>query len=187
MKVTLHRGTHEIGGSCVELSASDSRIVIDVGMPLVNPDGSEFNFRNYDGLSGPELYDRGLLPNVDGLYEWQDPTVAALLISHAHPDHYGFLKYVHPEVPVHLSEGTQKLLKISELFLPNVTAVSDPNFIQPETPFKCGAFTVIPHLVDHSAFDAMAFSAICGDKRILYTGDFRSHGRTGQTFKLLWR
>jgi len=32
MKLTIHRGTHEIGGSFVQLRAGDSRIILDVGI-----------------------------------------------------------------------------------------------------------------------------------------------------------
>ena len=37
MKLIIHRGTKEIGGSCVELQSKKARIIIDLGMPLVNP------------------------------------------------------------------------------------------------------------------------------------------------------
>jgi Cft2 family RNA processing exonuclease len=36
MNFKIHRGTKEIGGSCVEIWTDTSRIVIDLGMPLVN-------------------------------------------------------------------------------------------------------------------------------------------------------
>jgi ribonuclease J len=39
--------------------------------------------------------------------------------------------------------------------------------------------------VDHSAFDALAFSIEYEGKRILYTGDFRAHGRKGWTIDRL--
>jgi len=35
MKLIIHRGTHEIGGSCVEIETDKTRILIDFGMPLV--------------------------------------------------------------------------------------------------------------------------------------------------------
>jgi len=35
MKIIIHRGTHEIGGSCVEIQSKKSRILMDIGMPLV--------------------------------------------------------------------------------------------------------------------------------------------------------
>jgi ribonuclease J len=84
MHFAIHRGTHEIGGSCVELSSGNSRIVIDLGMPLMHQDGTEFDFRKFEGLTGPELLDKGILPAVEGLYEWQTSSVDGLLISHAH-------------------------------------------------------------------------------------------------------
>ena len=37
MHLTIFRGTHEVGGTCIELATSGSRIVLDVGMPLFGP------------------------------------------------------------------------------------------------------------------------------------------------------
>ncbi len=34
MTLTIHRGTHEIGGSCVEICSDKTKILIDLGMPL---------------------------------------------------------------------------------------------------------------------------------------------------------
>ena len=36
MNLIIHRGTKEIGGSCVELLTAKTRILIDFGMPLVD-------------------------------------------------------------------------------------------------------------------------------------------------------
>ena len=33
MTLTIHRGTHEIGGSCVEICSDKTKILIDLGMP----------------------------------------------------------------------------------------------------------------------------------------------------------
>ena len=44
-------------------------------------------------------------------------------------------------------------------------------------PFTVGPFTVTPILTDHSAFDAYMLLVEGAGKRILYTGDFRRHGR----------
>ena len=38
MRFQIHRGTREIGGSCVEIWTESTRLVVDFGMPLVNPD-----------------------------------------------------------------------------------------------------------------------------------------------------
>ena len=34
MRVCIHRGTKEIGGTCIELEAQGQRLVLDVGLPL---------------------------------------------------------------------------------------------------------------------------------------------------------
>ena len=34
MKVRIHRGTREIGGTCIEVEAQGKRIALDVGLPL---------------------------------------------------------------------------------------------------------------------------------------------------------
>lgn len=180
MQLTIHRGSHEIGGNCVELIAMGTRIVIDIGMPLFRADGGQFNIRDYDGRNGPELVEQGVLARVEGLYKWDTPSVDAVLLSHAHQDHHGFLKYVHPEVPVHMSEGTRKLIEISALFMHHQAGPPENTVIFDwPSRFAIGAFTVTPHLVDHSAASAFAFELEAEGKRVFYSGDFREHGHIG--------
>ena len=42
MQVCIHRGTKEIGGTCVEIESQDKRLVLDVGLPLDAPDADTF-------------------------------------------------------------------------------------------------------------------------------------------------
>jgi ribonuclease J len=50
MKLTIHRGSKQIGGSCVELQASSGcRILFDAGMPLTQKDGSDWPRVLYSG------------------------------------------------------------------------------------------------------------------------------------------
>ncbi len=183
---TIHRGSKEIGGTCVELSAGDTRILLDLGMPLVNPDGSEFDFKKYRGLSVPELIEKHVLPNVEGLYDCQTPSIDAVLISHAHQDHYGFLSRVHPDIPVYLSEGTQKLIDITAVFTGKESPLKKTTLFQQHSPFQVGAFTVTPHLVDHSSFGAFAFEIEAEGKRLFYSGDFRAHGHIAKAMDVLY-
>jgi ribonuclease J len=67
-------------------------------------------------LPPDELRALGVLPAINGLYSWDEPGFDGIVISHAHPDHYGLLKYVHPEIPVHLSAGTKTLIELSQTF-----------------------------------------------------------------------
>ena len=34
MKLVIHRGTHEVGGTCIELTHEDTTILLDVDLPL---------------------------------------------------------------------------------------------------------------------------------------------------------
>jgi len=109
LKITVHRGTHEIGGSCVEMSHDDSRIIIDIGMPLVQSDGESFDSKSLKDKSGLELLEAGILPNVQGLYSWQnnEQSPTALLVSHAHMDHYGLMYHVRNDIPVYMTDVTR--------------------------------------------------------------------------------
>lgn len=179
MDLTIHRGTHEIGGSCVELcsASGNTRLVIDIGMPLVNADRSPFEWSAHRKFTLSKLLGDRILPAVSGLYEDGKPTVTAVLLSHAHLDHYGFLRFVHADIPVYMSLGTKGLTEVSNAFLDaNVKLEGVKTFEMWQT-FRIGEFDVTPYLMDHSAPDAVAFLIEGDGQRIFYTGDFRGHGR----------
>ena len=46
MKLIIHRGTDEIGGSCVEFNNGRKRIIFDVGLPLNAIDEDKDNHKN---------------------------------------------------------------------------------------------------------------------------------------------
>jgi len=115
MLLTIYRGTHEIGGTCIELATAATRIVLDAGMPLVTPTREPFDARTLRGKTAAELLANGILPSAPGLFEGE-PTPHALLFSHVHLDHTGLLPYVQPAVPVVLSKGTSKMLLAGSIF-----------------------------------------------------------------------
>jgi len=59
MNFKIHRGTKEIGGACVEIWTESTRLVVDFGMPLVNPDKTQFNSRAIKNLLVTELLRNG--------------------------------------------------------------------------------------------------------------------------------
>jgi len=181
MKLTIHRGTHEIGGSCLELSSNSgrTRLIIDIGLPLVNADGSPFDWDPYRKLTADQLIDEKILPQVKGLYECGKPSVTAVLLSHAHLDHYGLLRFVRSDIPVYMSQGTKSLAEVSNVFLDTSVGLDRVQTFTMWKPFPIGEFTVTPYLVDHSAPDAAAFLIEGDGQRVFYTGDFRGHGRKG--------
>lgn len=175
MNAIIYRGSTEIGGTLIELNSGKTRLIIDAGYPLFlkgNPIDELIS-----KLPPDELLSLGVLPSIKGLYLWDKPDIDGIIISHAHLDHYGLLKYVHPNIPVYLSEGTKTLIKISQIFKLTDAYPINESLFQMQESFSIGEFIVKPYIIDHSAFDAAAFEICDGKKTIIYSGDFRGHGR----------
>jgi len=181
MNFTIHRGTKEIGGTCVEVWTDTSRIVIDLGMPLVNPDKTPFDSNEIKSQSRDKLMRDGILPDIPSLYQGGSNT--ALLISHSHQDHYGLMKHIHPSCPVYLGVGTKLLIELTNTFLDNKWAIGNAKHIKNGKKFKVGDIEITPYLMDHSAFDAYAFLIEANGKSLVYSGDFRIHGRKSGQFE----
>jgi ribonuclease J len=164
LTLTVHRATNQIGGNCIELNASGERIILDVGRPLDAPKGAT-----------------GLLPSSLNV---SNP--ATILISHPHQDHYGLLEEAPTHWPVRCGEPTRRLMTITA----NVTGRTLPQEIVPWTtgePFSLGPFAITPLLTDHSAFDAHMLLIEANGRRVLYSGDFRRHGRKSALVERLMR
>jgi len=114
MTFTIHRGAAEIGGSCLEINTATTKIVIDFGMPLVNPDKTPFNSNEINNVSTEELIKHGILPNIPSLYEKNSST--AVLISHSHQDHYGLIDKISPSCPVYLGKITEFMIETLNTF-----------------------------------------------------------------------
>ena len=172
MRVRIHRGTKEIGGTCIEVEAQGQRIALDVGLPLDAPQD--------------EASHKSLLPAVPGFRE-ADDTLLAVVISHPHMDHYGLARHIRPSVPVYIGEGAHRLMRAASRWVPNGHAFEAPRFLHSETPVEIGPFRITPYLVDHSAFDAYSLLVEADGKRVFYSGDFRAHGRKAALFQKMVR
>jgi ribonuclease J len=182
MKFKIHRGTKEIGGSCVEVWTGKTRIVVDFGLPLVNPDRTSFDSRTLQDKSVNELVRQGILPDINGLYDESGETETSILLSHAHQDHFGLLRYVQTNCPVYLGKATQKLIEITNIITSQDWEISNTLHFESGTPFIVGDIEITPYLMDHSAFDAYAFLIRAEGKALFYSGDFRIHGRKAKAF-----
>lgn len=167
MRICIHRGTKQIGGTCIELEAQGKRIALDVGLPL-------------DAADRDDII--GLLPNVEGFQQPND-SLLGIVISHPHMDHYGLAKYVRPDVPIYIGEKSNAILKAASKFVANGTYFTNTLYYEAWKPTKIGPFTITPFLMDHSAFDAYALLIEADGKRVFYSGDFRGHGRKKQVFE----
>jgi len=153
--LTVHRATDQIGGNCIELATDGGRIVIDVGRPLDAPSDAV-----------------GLLPTSLDLTAPMD----GVLISHPHQDHYGLLDETPSHWPVCCGEAAARLIRLTAgIFGREIER--DFRFWKSGEMTQIGPFRVTPFLTDHSAFDAYMLLIEAEGRRVLYSGDFRTHGR----------
>ena len=164
MRARIHRGAHEVGGTCIEIESSGSRIVLDVGRPL-------------DALRGEIVP----LPDVTGLHD-QDPSLLGLVISHGHQDHWGLIDQVSKNVPVYIGEAAYRILKEAEFFSSGVT-LNPAGFLRHRESFALGPFAITPFLNDHSAFDTYSLLIEADDRRLFYSADLQAHGRKANIFE----
>ena len=160
MNIIIHRGTHQIGGSAIEISTASTRIILDFGNEL-----------SLDEKYTPIDLDIGGvtkgLPDCDGI-----------VISHYHMDHLGQLISALPEIPLYMGELSKEIALIGAeyqnrcLYLRLLGA----NTFRGGDAFSIGEIRIRPLVIDHSAVDSYMFVIEAEGKRILYTGDFRMHG-----------
>lgn len=155
MKITIHRGSSEIGGTCIELATRRTKILLDLGAPL-----SECS---------KELDPKQLKAD-------------AVLVSHPHQDHYGLIELLDMKTPVYIGALAKSLIDATRVFLKRELPGNNFYHFTQGNAFQIGDFTITPHLVDHSAVDAYAFLIEAEGKRIYYSGDFRAHGRKSVLF-----
>lgn len=155
LTLTVHRATNQIGGNCIELATETSRILLDVGRPLDAPKD-----------------ETGLLPETLCL----DRAVDGVLISHPHQDHYGLLDELPAAWPVYSGVSAGKLMHLTASIF-GAAPVRDYRHWEGGKSLEVGPFRVTPYLTDHSAFDAYMLLIEAAGKRVLYSGDFRNHGR----------
>ncbi|MBE0429657.1 MAG: MBL fold metallo-hydrolase [Thermoleophilia bacterium] len=181
MRYKIHRGEREIGGMCIEVQSDDgSRILLDLGMPLVTPDGGDYP-RDTPQRPTEALLADGILRQVPGLYP-HDPTapsITAIILTHSHLDHYGLAHHAHPAIPVYGSDGTISILEVGSVFFPDAALPSDLHRLPMDDPVKFGTLSITAIPVDHAAPDSRALLVEADGQRLLYTGDLRAHGRTG--------
>ena len=157
IQIIIHRGTKEIGGSCVEIKTDNTRILIDFGIPLVNKNKKPFDSNILTKKTLEELKKTKILPDIKGLYKNKKKSIDAILISHSHLDHYGFLSFVHPEIPIYMSRGAKELIDITNIFLKKNLGQINSILVKHKETCQIGDIKITPNLVDHSAFDAFSY------------------------------
>ena len=160
MNITIHRGTHQIGGSVIEISTKSTRIMLDFGNELSLDEKYIPENLDIEGVTAG-------VPNCDGI-----------VISHYHMDHLGQLTAALPEIPLYMGALSKEVAMIAadyqdkNLYLRLLGA----NTFRGGEAFIIGDIRIMPLVIDHSAADSYMFVIEAEGKRVLYTGDFRMHG-----------
>lgn len=162
MNITIHRGAHQIGGNCIELSTKNSRILLDLGKELPSLD---------ENIPVETV----LPPGVKALIDKN--AVDAVLISHSHGDHIGLIGQINPTIPVYIGKGALHIYNTTALFTGGKMLANPTFFFESGQALKIDDFIITPYLVDHSGYDAYGFVIEAGGKVVVYTGDFRDHGK----------
>ena len=160
MNIVVHRGTHQIGGSAIEISTASTRIMLDFG----------------NELSLDEKYTPINL-DIDGVTKGK-PDCDGIVISHYHMDHLGQLTSALSEIPLYMGELSKEIALIGAEYQDRglYLRLLGANTFRGGDVFSIGDIRIRPLVIDHSATDSYMFVIEAEGKRVLYTGDFRMHG-----------
>ena len=172
MEVKIHRGTHQIGGCITEIESNNgTKIIIDIGENLPSQES-----------------DKKEEIKIEGLNAGDKPLYDAVFVTHYHGDHIGLYNQILEGIPIYVGEISANIYKILQNRLLEAKIISKEGvelidrfktFKIPEK-IQIKDITVTPIEVDHSAFNAHMFLVECDGKKLLHTGDFRTHGQRGK-------
>lgn len=144
------RGKDRIGANLIEVSYGGTKILVELGKAL---DGSG------------ETLEREIL----------DKPYSAVVVSHYHEDHAGLIRQKR-NCPVYTGQGAYRIIKAIGDYRGKEMPTNIKKYYNCK-PFVVGQIKITPFLCDHSAYDSYMLLFEEGGKSILYTGDFRFHGR----------
>lgn len=207
--ITFYGGVNEIGGNKILVEDKGTRIFLDFGKSF-GVWGRYFEEYMKPTVSrGIETFWKtGLLPDIQGVYRpdllefagvtpQKEPSVDAVLLSHAHQDHAAYISFLDSRIPVYCSEVTRTVLQavqeISQRDLESEVANYKPRpllrkdykkppiqrDIQTANKIKIGSIEAHFLPVDHSVPGACGIILHCSDATIVYSGDLRLHGTEG--------
>lgn len=159
MKITIHGGAREIGGSCIGVQTEDCNVALDYGTRFEKSSSNQF----------PEDFD-------------------AIIISHAHLDHSGQLLSLSKKKPVIVGSKITREITVALLkdmvkvqsqnnysypyFMHNANAIREHWWVRDYVALP--GMTINLHPAGHVA-GARMISIHSEDKAVLYTGDFCVH------------
>ncbi|NMB92258.1 MAG: MBL fold metallo-hydrolase [Parcubacteria group bacterium] len=212
MKLVFYNGVNEIGGNKILLEDKNTAVFLDFGKSYKEHTKYFEEFVNPRSVHGLKDYlELDLLPPQISLYRedllemyqkeepkkfqklnQQKQNIDAVLVSHGHFDHVGYLSFLKETIPVFATKETKDVLETYAVIKPSsleneILYINFPhslpapqrkkkkrNFhlIKNFKPFTMKNLTITPIFIDHSIPGATMY-LIQGSKNYLYSGDFR--------------
>ena len=195
VNIACYGGVGEIGGNKILVIDKNTKVFLDFGMNY------EAVRQFYDppflqARKTEHLLGLGILPDIPGIYKMEEGQeehdIDGVLISHAHGDHYDYIRFLDNDIPIHCGESTKEIITArecsgtkgptSEYYIANLTKKNGyeefktfETFTTGKKP-KVGDIAYTPVHVDHSVCGAYGFVLETSDGLIGYTGDLRMHG-----------
>ncbi|UCD92576.1 MAG: hypothetical protein JSV43_01210 [Methanobacteriota archaeon] len=187
VNITMYGGVGEIGGNKVLLEEGKARIFLDMGQSFGFGEDYFAGFlgaRDRFGLR--DYFELDLIPKIPGLYSkemlegtgyrYRKPAFDGIFLSHIHFDHTWHLRFVHPDIPVHLGKGTEIIKDSWVTTSRDFFGDHDFQTFRTGDTIELDGIEVEPIHVDHSVPAAYGYIIHTKEGAIVYTGDFRKHG-----------
>ena len=189
--LTFYGGINEIGGNKILLEDRDTKIFLDFGMSFASEAEYFSGYLTPRGVNGAGDYlEFNLLPKLRGLYArdmirntsipYEEPRIDAVILSHSHMDHVGYLPFIDENIPVYCGECTKTIMDAMQE--PSRTNLGEHEFNTFRTGkrIKVDTLEIEPIHVDHSIPGAYGFIIHTSKGSVVYSGDYRLHGPMSQ-------
>ncbi|MBS7288445.1 MAG: MBL fold metallo-hydrolase [Candidatus Freyarchaeota archaeon] len=179
--LVFYGGAGEVGGNKILLEDGDVRVFLDFGISFTQM-GKFYSapFRRPRREEG--LVELGLIPPIKGVYNFDkaETSVDAVIVSHVHMDHVGFLPLIRDEIPVFCGETAATMLDaftgMEKWIVGRGVRKGSVRTFRTNDGFRVGGVEVRPVHVDHSVPGSYGFVIHTSEGTVAYTGDFRTHG-----------
>lgn len=181
-KLSFYGGVNEVGGNKILVEDGDTRLFFDFGASFTLRE-KFYSTPFLSPKSGSELVKVGLLPNMKGIYYFDETEkcIDAVFLSHSHMDHSANISFLRRDIPIYCGKTTAIILNALNEIRPtniefNLKGIAFKEF-RTSDKIRVGSLEVVPIHVDHSVPGSYGFLIYTSSGLIAYTGDFRMHGQ----------